>query len=139
MQVATEQLLLRGAVLRKSQWAVGVVVYTGMQTKLKMNDEETPPKTTQVEHLMNKMIVLILKVQSCLVVLFGALSFIWQIKNQDEELYLVTGSEVGWFAAVKAWCTYMLLLSPMIPISLYVTLEIVRVWQWSLTPCKLGS
>ena len=46
--VLTEQLLLRGAMLRKSEWAVGVVVYTGMQTKLKMNDEETPAKTTQV-------------------------------------------------------------------------------------------
>eukprot|EP01048_Picozoa_sp_COSAG05_P007291 COSAG05_NODE_510_length_9123_cov_3.605053_5_plen_403_part_00 len=65
--VLTEQLLLRGAVLRKSEWVVGVVVYTGMQTKLKMNDEETPPKTTQVEHLMNGMIFLIFKIQMLLV------------------------------------------------------------------------
>jgi magnesium-transporting ATPase (P-type) len=70
---------------------VGVVIYTGMQTKLKMNDEETPPKTTQVEHMMNHMIVLILKVQFFLVLLFGALSFSWQLQNSTDLVYLMTG------------------------------------------------
>lgn len=72
--VLTEQLLLRGAVLRKTSWVVGLVVYTGMQTKLKMNDEEVQPKRTQVETLMNTMIGHLLKVQLAMVCLFGAIS-----------------------------------------------------------------
>lgn len=70
--VLTEQLLLRGAVLRKTSWVVGLVVYTGMQTKLKMNDEEVRPKQTQVETLMNTMIGHLLKVQIAMVCVFGA-------------------------------------------------------------------
>jgi magnesium-transporting ATPase (P-type) len=53
---------------------VGLVVYTGMQTKLKMNDEEVQPKRTQVETLMNTMIGYLLKVQVAMVCLFGAFS-----------------------------------------------------------------
>ena len=127
--VLTEQLLLRGAVLRKSEWAVGVVVYTGMQTKLKMNDEETPPKTTQVEHLMNEMIFLIFKIQMLLVIVLAAMKVAFMVVEEEEMHYLLTATgaaEISWFDGVKAFCTYMLLTSPMIPISLYVTMEIVK-------------
>ena len=69
-------MLLRGAVLRKTTWVVGLVVYTGMQTKLKMNDEEVRPKRTQVESLMNTMIGHLLKVQVAMVCVFGAFTIV---------------------------------------------------------------
>ena len=125
--VATEQLLLRGAVLRKSAWVVGLVVFTGMQTKLKMNDEETRPKQTQVEQMMNEMIGHVLKVQMTMILLFATLKFTWMGMHEQDQKYLTgLANEISAFEAVKSWCTWLLLLSAMIPISLYVTLEVVK-------------
>lgn len=45
--------LLRGAVLRNTQWAIGVVMYTGLDTKLVMNSGGTPSKRSKVEKQMN--------------------------------------------------------------------------------------
>ena len=46
-------LLHRGAVLRNTKWAIGVVVFTGEDTKQIMNSGKTPSKRSRVEKLMN--------------------------------------------------------------------------------------
>ena len=49
------------------------------------------------------------------------------VQREREQLYLVgLANEPSAFEALKSWCTFLLLLSPMIPISLYVTMEIVK-------------
>jgi phospholipid-translocating ATPase len=45
--------LLRGTVLRNTRWAIGVVMYTGLDTKLVMNSGGTPSKRSKVEKQMN--------------------------------------------------------------------------------------
>ena len=65
LTMKTTQLLMGGASLRKTSWAVGVVVYTGMQTKLQMNfAQKTAPKITSLEGMMNQMIMALLVVQA---------------------------------------------------------------------------
>jgi phospholipid-translocating ATPase len=45
--------LLRGTVLRNTRWAIGVVMYTGLDTKISMNSGNTPSKRSKVERQMN--------------------------------------------------------------------------------------
>jgi phospholipid-translocating ATPase len=45
--------LLRGAMLRNTRWAIGVVMFTGLDTKLVMNSGGTPSKRSRVEKQMN--------------------------------------------------------------------------------------
>jgi phospholipid-translocating ATPase len=45
--------LLRGTVLRNTRWAIGVVMYTGLDTKIAMNSGGTPSKRSKVERQMN--------------------------------------------------------------------------------------
>jgi len=45
--------LLRGTVLRNTRWAIGVVIYTGLDTKIAMNSGGTPSKRSKVERQMN--------------------------------------------------------------------------------------
>jgi magnesium-transporting ATPase (P-type) len=58
--LGAENILLRGAVLRNTEWAVGLVVFTGTDTKLVKNSFETPSKFSQLDKLMNQTVVLIL-------------------------------------------------------------------------------
>lgn len=49
-------VLLRGCVLRNTEWVIGVVVFTGIDTKIVMNSGGTPSKRSRVERLMNPMV-----------------------------------------------------------------------------------
>lgn len=49
-------MLLRGTVLRNTEWVVGVVCMTGRDTKIVMNSGATPSKRSKVERQMNPMV-----------------------------------------------------------------------------------
>jgi phospholipid-transporting ATPase len=45
-----KQLLLRGAYLRNTDWVLGVVIYTGQDTKIMRNAESPKIKVSYVEN-----------------------------------------------------------------------------------------
>lgn len=45
--------LLRGTVLRNTQWVIGIVLFTGVDTKITLNSGGTPSKRSKVERQMN--------------------------------------------------------------------------------------
>jgi phospholipid-translocating ATPase len=58
--VTINELLLRGCTLRNTDWVIGVVVYTGEDTRLLMNSGETPSKRSMIEISMNIQVFLML-------------------------------------------------------------------------------
>lgn len=127
--LSPEQLLLRGATLRNTQWIHGVVVFTGHETKLMRNATATPIKRTDVERIINIQIL----------VLFGLLIFLSIVSsignivktqvNKDSLGYLyIEGTNIaGLF--FKDILTYWILFSNLVPISLFVTVEIIKYYQ----------
>jgi phospholipid-translocating ATPase len=55
--VDLQTTLLRGTVLRNTAWVIGVVMYTGLDTKLVLNSGGTPSKRSKVERQMNPMVM----------------------------------------------------------------------------------
>lgn len=51
--VDIQMMLLRGTVLRNTKWVVGIVLYTGEDTKIVLNSGDTPSKRSKVERQMN--------------------------------------------------------------------------------------
>jgi phospholipid-translocating ATPase len=51
--VDLQTVLLRGTVLRNTKWIIGVVMFTGTDTKLVMNSGGAPSKRSRVERQMN--------------------------------------------------------------------------------------
>jgi phospholipid-translocating ATPase len=51
--ISLETTLLRGCVLRNTAWVIGVVIFTGADTKIVMNSGNTPSKRSKVERQMN--------------------------------------------------------------------------------------
>lgn len=47
--VSINDVLLRGCVLRNTEWAIGLVVYTGTDTKIMLNSGDTPSKRSRIE------------------------------------------------------------------------------------------
>jgi phospholipid-translocating ATPase len=54
--VTLNTVLLRGTVVRNTDWVIGVVVMTGRDTKIVLNSGGTPSKRSKVERQMNPMV-----------------------------------------------------------------------------------
>ena len=56
---SVKNFLYRGSVLKNTVWIIGVVAYTGKQTKIMMNSEEGKNKDTKVQRTTNLIILVI--------------------------------------------------------------------------------
>ena len=121
-----DQLLLRGATLRNTPWVHGIVVFTGHETKLMRNATATPIKTTEVQRMINKQILLLGAILIALSIIGSVGDLIIRLTQSSHLGYLDLGdtSKVGQFFAdiFTNWVLY----SNLIPISLFITVEIVK-------------
>ena len=135
--VSNEQFLLRGSSLKNTDWIVGVVVYTGHQTKIMLNSANSRKKTSKLEGQMNNQIVYIFLMQLLLCAACSLYYTYWYYNNRyvtDIYLELETSGESSnaVYQFVVQFFTWMLIFTNFVPISLLVTLEMVRFMQASL-------
>ncbi|MCQ2817285.1 MAG: phospholipid-translocating P-type ATPase [archaeon] len=123
-----KQLLLKGAKLRNTEWILGIIIYAGHNCKLLKNAKNPLVKYSSLEKLMNKLLVFILIIQGILSIVSAITNAILYNKNLKEAYYIETSLSHG-VTSFLTFFTYFLLLNTMIPISLIVTLEIVKIAQ----------
>lgn len=121
------QILLRGAQLRQTRWAVGCVVFSGYHTKVVMNSTKAPSKRSNIERKTNEFIVVILTLMGILCCTKGIAAVVWGDDKMDQSWYLPNG--LGAQSFIQTFGTYLILLATMVPISLYVTMEVVKMFQ----------
>ncbi len=129
LPLAPDQLLLRGATLRNTPWIHGIVVFTGHETKLMRNATATPIKRTQVERKVNLQILLLVSILIVLSIISSVGDLIVRTTAKQKLAYLYyTDSNVAkqFFSDIF---TYWVLYSNLVPISLFVTVEIVKYYH----------
>ena len=126
-----KQLLLKGAKLKNTKWIIGIVVYTGHNCKLMKNAKEPRTKFSSVEALMNKGLIFIFILQAFLCLFAAILRGTYYKNNLDKANPDSFGySEYNNLVeSILDFFTYLLLLNTLIPISLIITLEIVKLIQ----------
>lgn len=128
LPIGPDQLLLRGSQLRNAPWVFGLVVFTGMDTKLMQNTTGTPMKRTRVEHQVNWLILSLFALLLGMAVISAIGAQIFASAEAASALYLMpeldTRSGVRQF--VEAIITYIILYNSLIPISLIVSMDLVR-------------
>jgi phospholipid-transporting ATPase len=125
--LSLNQLLLRGCVLKNTDYVTGFVIYTGHETKIMLNSKAAPSKASQVLKKMNKMLYTILTLQAVICFLFAGLYVQWSVANASEHVYLDISSAAGGSYVIQVLAFYVAY-SHFIPISLYVMLEIVKLY-----------
>ena len=123
--LAAKNLVLRGSRLKNVKWILGAVTYTGVDTKVMKNNDSGKQKVSQVECVMNRYVIFILLIQLvlCIFASFGNLKNCGQTNNIN--YYVKDSSCTAEF--FLTWARYFLLLNTMLPISLIVSLEFVKV------------
>ncbi|KAI5300837.1 hypothetical protein KEM55_004570, partial [Ascosphaera atra] len=129
--ITINNLVLRGCCLRNTEWILGVVVFTGLETKIMLNSGETPRKRPFLARDLNWNVIynFILLFIMCLV--SGVVQGVTWAKGSNTMNYFEFGMNGGTPAVsgiVTFWAA-VILFQNLVPISLYITLEIVRTVQ----------
>ena len=124
-----DQLLLRGATLRNTPWIHGVVIFTGHETKLMRNATATPIKRTAVERMLNFQIVMLVCILLSLSLISSVGDLIVRSTASSKLTYLDYGSTNTAKQFFSDILTYWVLYSNLIPISLFVTVEMVKYYH----------
>ncbi|KAM9289536.1 phospholipid-transporting ATPase VB [Morus bassanus] len=128
-----ESLLLRGCTIRNTEVAIGIVIYAGHETKAMLNNNGPRYKRSKIERRINMDIFL------CVGLLFmmslvGAVGHgIWTGNFSEHPPYDVPDENGNFLSPVLAgfymFLTMIILLQVLIPISLYVSIEFVKLGQ----------
>ncbi|XP_056012392.1 probable phospholipid-transporting ATPase IA isoform X3 [Ostrea edulis] len=123
-----DQLLLRGAMLRNTKWIFGIVIYTGHDSKLMLNSTSAPLKRSHVEKATNIQILFLFGVLLFLALASTIANKVWTSWHVNKDWYLgyqdSPPSNFGY-----NFLTFIILYNNLIPISLQVTLEVVKFIQ----------
>ncbi|NWY05968.1 AT8B1 ATPase, partial [Nothoprocta ornata] len=125
-----DKILLRGCKIRNTDLCHGVVIFAGADTKIMKNSGKTRFKRTQIDSLMNYMVYTIFVF---LILLSAGLAIghtYWEQQIGNSSWYLYDGEDYSppYRGFLNFW-GYIIVLNAMVPISLYVSVEVIRLGQ----------
>lgn len=129
--ITINNLLLRGCSIQNTEWVLGVVVFTGVETKIMLNSGLTPTKRPRLAREMNQNVFYNFAILFIMCLLSGFINgFAWGDSNGSLSFF-----EYGSYGGsspvegVVAFWVGIILFQNLVPISLYISLEIIRTIQ----------
>uniref|UniRef100_A0A8K9WUD6 Phospholipid-transporting ATPase n=1 Tax=Oncorhynchus mykiss TaxID=8022 RepID=A0A8K9WUD6_ONCMY len=127
--LSNHNMLLRGCVLRNTETCYGLVIFAGPDTKLMQNSGRTKFKRTSIDRLMNTLVLWIFGFMVCMGVILAVGNAVW-----EREVGSLFQSYLAWdlpvdnflFSAFLSFWSYVIILNTVVPISLYVSVEVIR-------------
>lgn len=129
--ITIDNVLLRGCNLRNTEWALGVVIFTGHDTKIMINAGVTPSKRARIAREMNFNVVCNFGVLLLICMLAGIVNGTAWAKT-DASLYFFDFGSIGGSPPMSGFVAFWAginLYQNLVPIALYITLEVVRTAQ----------
>ncbi|GAV84924.1 E1-E2_ATPase domain-containing protein/HAD domain-containing protein [Cephalotus follicularis] len=130
------QVLLRDSKLRNTAYVYGVVIFTGFDSKVMQNSMKCPSKRSKIERKMDHIIYLLFTILVG-ISMISSVGFMVKTKYQmptwwylqpNNTTYMYDPNAVGLSGLVHL-VTALILYGYLIPISLYVSIEVVKVLQ----------
>ncbi|KAJ5595575.1 uncharacterized protein N7459_001783 [Penicillium hispanicum] len=129
--VSINNMLLRGCSLRSTEWVLGVVVFTGGESKIMLNSGATPAKRARLAKDLNWNVIYNFVILFAMCLVSGIVNgFAWAAPDKSLDFfdYRSYGGTPPVTGIVTFW-TALILFQNLVPISLYISLEIVRTIQ----------
>jgi len=145
LSVGVSNVLLRGCILRQTKCVYGIAVFTGHDTKLMKNAAAAPFKDSYLMKMMNRCLIIVFAFQAAICMVNTIYARIFKDTNGDSMVYAtnqyVLGTpaiadfnfnlklELGIGFELESFLTFVVAYANLVPISLYVALEIVKLFQ----------
>ncbi|GIZ46396.1 hypothetical protein CKM354_000952300 [Cercospora kikuchii] len=127
--LTNNEVIYRGSILRNTPSMLGLVVYTGEECKIRMNATKSARvKAPSLQSLVNKIVVgMVLFV--LFLSLFNSIAYqVWQ-NNTERKAWYIQEAPVSFGPLLTS---FIIMFNTLIPLSLYVSLEIIKVSQMVL-------
>uniref|UniRef100_A0A4W5RQU1 Phospholipid-transporting ATPase n=1 Tax=Hucho hucho TaxID=62062 RepID=A0A4W5RQU1_9TELE len=123
-----DKILLRGCTLRNTEWCFGLVLFGGPETKLMQNCGKTTFKRTSIDRLMNVLVLCIFGFLAFMCTILSIGNRIWeQLWGSEFTAFLPRqGGVDAPFSGFLTFWSYVIILNTVVPISLYVSVEVIR-------------
>uniref|UniRef100_A0A8B9HPB2 Phospholipid-transporting ATPase n=1 Tax=Astyanax mexicanus TaxID=7994 RepID=A0A8B9HPB2_ASTMX len=125
-----DNMLLRGCKVRNTEECRGLVIFAGADTKIMRNGGKTRFKRTKIDYLMNYMVytIFVMLILVCAGLAIGHSFWYEQIGSNAWYLYDAKNQTASYRGFLSFW-GYIIVLNTMVPISLYVSVEVIRLGQ----------
>ncbi|KAG2484993.1 hypothetical protein HYH03_016286, partial [Edaphochlamys debaryana] len=133
--ISMDHMLLRGCQLMNTGYALGLAVYCGPQSRIQMNASPPPNKIGSYDRFLNRQIAVLLLIQLVLSVGSAVWSWAWRrsVGLARPHLGLADPAAGNWGPAGAyiplLSVTFWILYSYLVPISLFVSMELVKAVQ----------
>ncbi|KAJ0411751.1 hypothetical protein ATCC90586_006710 [Pythium insidiosum] len=128
--IGPTNIILRGCSIRGCSYIYGLVIFTGPETKLMQNARATPSKQSSVYRMVNRCILLVFLTQAVLCIISTISNNVWTSRYHRVLWYFgsaITSSTR--LTDLVSFFTFLILYNNLVPISLYVSLDMVKVIQ----------
>lgn len=118
--------MLRGCSLKITKWVYGLVIYTGVDSKIMLNSNKTRQKKSRLEFKMGIIVAVVFLTQMAITFLCAFMSVLMSKNriNLSDWIDFSTTNEL-----MVKWGSWILLFTNFVPISLIVSLEMVKYIQ----------
>ncbi|KAJ9635464.1 phospholipid transporting ATPase [Coniosporium tulheliwenetii] len=129
--ISINNVLLRGSSVRNTEWVLGVVIFTGEETKIMLNSGITPSKRAKISKDLNWNVIYNFIILFFMCLIAGIVQGVTWSQTDSTITYFEFGS-YGGSPPLDGFITFwaaVILFQNLVPISLYITLEIIRTAQ----------
>ncbi|XP_054000747.1 phospholipid-transporting ATPase VD [Hylaeus anthracinus] len=128
--VSTENLLLRECLLKNTDFVEGIVIYAGHETKAMLNNGGPRYKRSRLEKQMNRDVIwcVVILVVLCVIGATGCRLWLSDYSGLTFVPFIPVLQDPSYESMLTFW-TFVIILQVMIPLSLYVTIEMAKVGQ----------
>ena len=124
--------LLRGGVLKNVNYVYGIVIYTGKETKIMMNIKKGSQKLSNIDKMLNIIVLYLVIIALVLAIVMAVIGINRTSKNRnamDYALYKNDDSGDRVLDGVRTSLAFFNIFASLIPISIMIVLEVVKVLQ----------
>ncbi|CCH40628.1 phospholipid-translocating ATPase [Wickerhamomyces ciferrii] len=137
--VNINNMLLRGSTLRNTKWAIGIVVFTGHETKIMLNSGITPTKKSRISKELNLSVLINFALLFILCLISGVINGVFYDKSNTSFKFFefkAYGSTPA-INGIISFFVAVILFQSLVPISLYISVEIVKTLQALFIYCDV--
>jgi phospholipid-translocating ATPase len=123
------EVIYRGSILRNTPEAIGIVIYTGEECKIRMNSNKHPRiKAPHLQFVVNRIVVVVVIFVLCLA-MFNTIAYQIWYRTFERKAFYLGSAKVPFYQILSA---FFIMFNTMIPLSLYVAMEIIKLAQMVL-------